>query len=420
MSTNGKMTSRERVLASIRHQEPDRVPVDLGATPSSGISAIAYHNLKQYLGITEGHTRIYDVVQELAQPEEQILERFGVDVLDIGRMFNTRDEDWYDITLPNGTPAQYPAWFRPVQQPDGSLDAFAPDGTRIATKPSHATFFDQTCFPYLDGYPDDYRDLPKVMGLVHWAGLVHSPWDHAGEPDFWQQLREKAIALRQSSDKALVIVAGCNLFEWGTFLRRIDNFLMDLVLQPDEVERLLDALMEQHLATLEKVCEAVGDVADIIRFGDDLGTNQGPFMAPETYRKLFKPRHTILCNYVKKHSQMHTFLHSCGSIYKLLPDLIEAGFEIINPVQINARDMEPERLKREFGQAITFWGGGADTRHVLNHATPAEVKEHVRRLLEIFAPGGGFVFNTVHNILPDVPPENIVAMFEAVAEFNSA
>jgi uroporphyrinogen decarboxylase len=164
----------------------------------------------------------------------------------------------------------------------------------------------------------------------------------------------------------------------------------------------------------------VGDVADILRFGDDLGMDTGPFMSPQVYRKLFKPRHTILCDYVKTHSQMHTFLHSCGSIYRLLPDLIEAGYDIINPVQINTRDMEPERLKREFGQDITFWGGGADTRHVLNRATPSDVKDHVRELLDIFAPGGGFVFNTVHNILPDVPPENIEAMFEAVDDFNNA
>jgi uroporphyrinogen decarboxylase len=193
---------------------------------------------------------------------------------------------------------------------------------------------------------------------------------------------------------------------------------MDLVLNPGEVERLLDALMEVHLATLEKVCQAVGDVADILRFGDDLGMDSGPFMAPKIYRQLFKPRHTILCDYVHTHSQMHTFLHSCGSIYRLLPDLIEAGYDIINPVQIGTRDMEAKRLKREFGKDITFWGGGADTRHTLNHKSPAEVKDHVRGLLEIWMPGGGFVFNTVHNILPDVPPQNIVAMFEAIEEFN--
>ncbi len=413
------MTSRERILASISHREPDRVPVDLGSTPSSGISAIAHSNLRRHLGMTEGRTRVYEVVQQIAQPEEAILDRYGVDVVDVGRAFDTRDEDWYDIMLPQGIPVQFPSWFRPVPQSNGSWDAFSYDGARIATMPLGATFFDQTVFPYLDGYPSDYLGISGAMGKVHWAALAHSPWDHAGEPDFWQQLREKALALRAGSDRAIMIVCGCNLFEWGTFLRRMDNFLADLVLDQAGVERLLDALMEQHLATLKKVCEAVGDVVDILRFGDDLGTDQGPFISPATYRRLFKPRHAILCDYVHKHSKMHTFLHSCGSIYKLLPDLIEAGYEVINPVQINSRDMEPERLRREFGRDVTFWGGGADTRNVLNRCTPAEVKNHVRRLIETFAPGGGFVFNTVHNILPDVQPENVVAMFEAVTEYNS-
>lgn len=419
MTSNEPMTSRERVLTSIAHQQPDRVPIDLGATPSSGISTIAYYNLKKHLGLTTGHTRVYDVVQQLAQPEEDMLARFHVDVIDVGRAFNTRDEDWYDIILPTGQEVQFPAWFKPVQQPSGAWDAFDAEGERIATMPLKATFFDQTCFPYLDGYPDNFKDLSRLMAKIHWAGLAHSPWDHAGESDFWQQLREKALYLRQNTDKALLIVAGCNLFEWGTFLRRIDNFLMDLLLDPDNVERLLDALMEIHLQTLDKVCTAVGDVVDIIRFGDDLGTDMGPFMAPDTYRQLFKPRHTLLCNYVKKHSQMHPFLHSCGSIYKILPDLIEAGFEIINPVQTNVRDMEPERLKKEFGRDVTFWGGGADTRHILNRGTPAEVKANVKHSLEALAPGGGYVFNTIHNILPDVPPENILAMYEAVEEFNN-
>jgi uroporphyrinogen decarboxylase len=176
--------------------------------------------------------------------------------------------------------------------------------------------------------------------------------------------------------------------------------------------------MEVHLATLDKVCSAVGDVVDVVRFGDDLGTDTGPFMAPATYRELFKPRHMQLCDYVHKHSGMKTFLHSCGSIYSLLPDLIECGFDVINPVQTACYQMEPERLKAEFGKDITFWGGGADTRKTLNHGTPQEVKDDVRRRMDILAPGGGFVFNTIHNILADVPPENVVAMFEAVAEYG--
>ena len=412
------MTSRERILAAIEHREPDRIPVDLGATPSSGISAIAYANLKRHLGIGGGPPRIYDVVQQLAEPEEAVLDRFGVDVLDLGRTFDVDAAAWAPTTLADGQAALYPAWFRPERQPDGSFVARLADGTEIAQMPAGGTFFDQTCHPYADGYPEHWGGLDEAMGRVLWSALVHSPWNHAGDAGFWDSLRERALALRARSDRALMIVVGCNLFEWGTFLRRIDQFCMDLLDDAARVESLLDALLERHLRTLEKVCRAVGDVADVVRFGDDLGTNQGPFMAPTTYRTLFKPRHAELCAYVKRHSRMKTFLHSCGSIRALLPDLIEAGFEVINPVQTSCRGMEPEGLKRDFGSEICFWGGGCDTKTVLNGATPAEVKEHVRRRLEVLAPGGGFVFNTVHNILPEVPPQNIVAMMEAVAEFG--
>jgi uroporphyrinogen decarboxylase len=413
------MTSRERILAAIEHREPDRVPIDLGATPSSGISAMGYGKLKRHLGIEEGHTRIYDVVQQLAQPEDVILDRLGVDVVDVGRAFNTVDHDWYDIEMADGQTAQYPVWFHPVKQPDGSWSARLPDGREIAHMPAEGAFYDQSLFPWLDGYPDDMQAaLPDAMGKVLWAALVHSPWDHAGDDGFWEALRERALALRESTDRALMIVCGCNLFEWGTFLRRMDNFLMDLFVDERNVERLLDALMASHLATLEKVCAAVGDVCDILRFGDDLGIDSGPFMPPELYRKLFKPRHAQLCEFVHQNSGMKTFLHSCGSIYKIMPDLIEAGYDVINPVQTNCVDMEPAKLKREFGRDICFWGGGCDTRTVLNKATPGDVKKHVLERLEVFAPGGGFVFNTVHNILPEVPPENVMAMFEALNEFH--
>lgn len=412
------MTSRERILAAIARRTPDRVPLDLGATPSSGISAIAYDRLKHHLQLNGGATRVYDVVQQLAQPEPAILDRYGVDVLDVGRAFNETDAHWKKTVLPDGTSVEFPAWFNPVPQADGSWDAFHADGTRIATMPRGATFFDQTAFPYVDGYPDDWSSLDAAMNRVLWANLVHSPWDHAAESDFWIQLRARTLRLRETSDRALMIVVGCNLFEWGTFLRRIDNFLMDLVTEPERVEALLDALMERHLAFLAKVCACVGDLVDLCRFGDDLGMDSGPFMAPDIYRRLFKPRHARLCAYVKQHSKMHTFLHSCGSIYRLMPDLIDAGFEVFNPVQTACRDMDPRRLKTEFGRDITFWGGGSDTRHILNHGTPEQVRRDALERLEIFAPGGGFVFNTVHNILPDVPPQNIEALYSALREFN--
>lgn len=413
------MTSRERVLAAIAHKEPDRIPVDLGATPSSGISAIAYSNLLKAVNRTDLPVQIYDVVQQLAQPDMSVIDRFGIDVLDIGRAFDTEMSDWHETTLANGDKAYYPNGFNPVLQENGAYHCYDDDGKRLlAMMPRGATFFDQAYFPYLDGIPDTFETLDEGMSKVLWSRYVHSPWNHAGDPDFWTTLREKTLKLRESTDKALMIVCGCNLFEWGTFLRRMDNFLMDLLCYPDQVAALLDQLLERHLATLEKVCESVGDIVDIIRFGDDLGMTSGPFMDVDTYRTLFKPRHRQLCDYVRSHSQMHTFLHSCGSISSLMPDLIDAGIEIFNPVQTNAYQMEPEFLKKEFGQDCTFWGGGVENVGTLNTGTVEEVREQVLERLEIMSAGGGYVFNTVHNILPDVPARNILAMYDAVREFN--
>ena len=410
------MTSRERVMAAINHKQPDYVPLDLGATPSSGISAIAYNNLKKHLGMNYGHTRIFDVVQQVVYPEQEIIDRFGVDVIDIGRVFNEKDEDWYDVELADGSIGQYPVWFHPEKQKDGSWLVYDKENTLIAKMPVGATFFDQTCFPYLEDYPDDYSDLDHQMGKVLWSALVHSPWDHAGDENFYQTLRQRVLALRAQTDKALMITCGCNLFEWGTFLRRMDNFLMDIYADPENVEGLVEQLMIRHLATLEKVCESVGDIVDILRFGDDLGMDSGMFMSREKYQELFKPYHTKLNEYVHKHSSMKTFLHSCGSIYPIMGDLIDAGYDVINPVQTTARQMDPATLKREFGKDITFWGGGCNTRTVLNRSSPEEIYNYTRRMIDIFAPDGGFVFNQEHNILPDVPPENIVAMYKAVAD----
>ncbi|RKX74050.1 MAG: methyltransferase, partial [Spirochaetes bacterium] len=245
-----------------------------------------------------------------------------------------------------------------------------------------------------------------------------SPWDHAGEEDFWAQLRTRTLALREKTDKALMVVCGSNLFEWGTFLRRMDNFLMDLYLDKDNVKILMELLMERHMKTLEKVCESVGDIVDILRFGDDLGMDSGPFMGLDVYKDIFEDHRTRLCSYVHQNSGMSTYLHTCGSMYQYIPSLIDSGMDIINPVQTNCRDMDAAKLKNEFGNDIVFWGGGVDPREILNRGTPEEVRADVTRRLEIFAPGGGYVFNNIHNILGEVPPENIIAMFDTVKAFR--
>ena len=295
------MNSRERVLAAINHVEPDRIPIDLGSNASSGISAIAYDNLKKHLGM-DHPTRVYDVVQQVAQPDQEMIDHFGLDSIDIGREFNTGDDEWYDYNLSNGGIAQYPVWYKPQLSKDGSWFSTDENGLMLSRMPVGATFFDQTYFPYKDGFPKNYSKLPEAISKIMWARHAHSPWDHAGEKDFWKQLRKKALFLKENTDKALFISAGCNLFEFGTFLRRMDNFLMDLLMNPDEVAKMVDALMELHLASLENICNAVGDVVDVIKMGDDLGMTTGPFMDLETYRKLFKPNHKILCDYVKEHS----------------------------------------------------------------------------------------------------------------------
>ena len=413
------MNSRERILAAINHKQPDRVPVDLGATPSSGISVVAYQNLIKYLGKTHLKTYAYDVIQEVAQPEMELLDHFNVDVIDIGRHFNTGENYWKEMEIISGHKALYPNWLKTERLADDSNIIYGSSGEVIGRMPVGATFFDQTIFPYLNGYPDHYGDLSNDMKRVIWGGVGFTPWDWSDEKDFYKMLRKKTIDLKKNTDKALLLGIGCNLFEWGTFIRRMDNFLMDLLADPSNVHSFLDALMESHMSGLQKTIEAVGDVVDIIKFGDDLGMTNGPFMSVEMYQEFFKPRHKQLCDYVKANSSAHTMLHCCGGVYELIPELIEAGFEILNPVQINAVNMEPERLKSEFGKDIVFWGGGCDTKSILNNATPQKVKDHVKHNLEIFSVGGGYVFNTVHNIMPDVPPENIVAMFEAVNEFNA-
>lgn len=412
------MKSRERILTAINHKQPDKIPVDLGATPSSGISVVAYHNLINYLGISHLKNYVYDVIQEVTQPEMELLDMFNVDVLDIGRFFNTDKSYWHKLELIKGYPGLYPKWFNPVKQPDGSWMAQGKSEEYIGKMPAGATFFDQLIFPYVNGYPENINNINLDMLRVIWGGFGFPPYDRMNEKDFWKILRETIIKEKSKTEKALLIGVGCNLFEWGTFLRRIDNFLMDLYLEPLNVHRFLDKLLEIHMDFLSKICAAIGDMVDIIKFGDDLGTNTGPFMPVEKYREFFKQRHKRMCDFVKANSSAHTMLHCCGGIYELIPELIEAGFEILNPVQINAVNMEPERLKKEFGNELTFWGGGCNTQSILNRATPLQVKDHVRHNLEILSVGGGYVFNSVHNIMPDVPPENIMAMFEVVQEFH--
>jgi uroporphyrinogen decarboxylase len=404
------MNSRDRLLLALNHKEPDRVPVDLGSATVTGISAIAYNNLKKHLGIDKP-TRIIDVVQQLASVDMDIIDLFGVDALDINRI-SAETGEWYYVELQNGGKVQFPGWFRPVKDIDGSWYTFDNEGTIISRRASGAAFYDQMYFPYESGYPEKLDDLNRALKKISWVVHSHASNLNTGE------LREKLINLKESTGKALVMSGGVKLLELGFFIRRMDNFLVDLMMDEPKLTEMLDILVDMHLAGLEKKCQSLGDIVDVIRFGDDLGMTSGPFMDLDTFRKFFKPRYKILCDYVKQTTGMKIFMHSCGSVRQFIPDFIDVGIDILNPVQTNCHDMDAISLKKEFGRDITFWGGGVDTASVLNRATPEEVRNDVLKRCEIFSKDGGFVFAPIHNILSEVPPENIIAAYNAVSEFN--
>ncbi len=362
--------------------------------------------------------RVYDLMHQLGQTVENLLELFKVDVLDVGRTFNTHEDDWYDIQV-NGYNLQYPIWFQQRHNPDDSYDILHRDGTIIARMTKDALVFDQTYYPCLENYPETYNEFQKMNAKNPWVAQVTPPFSNIGEKRFWKTLRKNAIMLKEQSNKIVVLNLGSTSFELASSFRRLDRFLIDLIRNTSKVEKFLDFINKFFINSLSVICGYVGDVIDIIKIGDDLGENKGPFISPRIFREIFKSRITEICDFIKKKSTMKIFYHSCGSIVPLIPDLIDTGIDILNPVQINARDMDPKFLKDNFGDEITFWGGGADTRNVINRKNPEDVKKHVLEMLEIFFPGGGYVWNTVHNILPDVPPPNIVAMFEAIEEFNN-
>ena len=406
------MTSRERVLAALNHQEPDRVPIDLSGHRSSGIAAMAYGRLRDFLGLPKRPIRVYDPIQQLAIVDDDLLARFHVDTIELGRAFAHEDKYWADWVLPDGTPCLMPAWALP-ERVDGEWVLRAqPGGPVLARMPEGVWYFEQANFPFLER--EDLAQFEAGLAECMWSAIASPPGPITAGPGGAALLGAGARRLRQQTDRAILGLFGGNLLELGQWFYRNDNFFMLLAGQPERAHRFLDRALEVHLRNLDRFLGAVGDFIDVIVFGDDLGMQSGPQVSPAMYRQFFKPRHQLMWQRVKAQKpRLKIMLHCCGGVRELLPDLIDAGLEAINPVQITCRGMQPEGLKADFGKRLTFWGGGCDTRDTLIHGTPDQVREHVRRQIQTWRPGGGFVFQQVHNILADVPPANIVAMFEA-------
>lgn len=408
------MNSRERILATLNHKEPDRIAIDFGAHRSSGIAVQAYKNLREFLGLPPSKLYIYDFIQQLAIVEDDVLDIVGADAVELSHNFYKQEDYWQDWELQDGTPCKIPGFIKVEHTSDGNV-VYGDEGQIICIQKKGCLYFEQTYFPLADNDDATFEKLPYYLQQIMWSRLGIPPAPAGFDKEGLKVWRKTAKELRESSDRAIYGTFGGNLVELGQFAFRMDNFLCELAADPDRVHTFLDKLVEIHLDNMGKYLSAVGEYIDVIGFGDDLGMQTGPQMSPEMYREFFKPRHKILWNHAKKLCpHLKVGLHCCGGVYPLLKDMIEAGLDAINPVQFVCKDMELTRLKQEFGKDLVFWGGGCDTRDVLPNAAPEQIRRHVRENVEIMAPGGGFVFQQVHNIMANVPPENIMAMFKAI------
>jgi len=381
-----KMTSRQRLLAALNHQEPDRVPIDLGGN-QTGIHKVAYQALIQHLGLEES-IEIMDAVQQLARPSEQVLQRLRVDTRYI-HAGAASDFDGEIVTA----------------QRDGKLwhDLTDEFGVRWSM-PDHAPLYmDITHHPLADAKVDDLDDYP---------------WPRGDDRGRFAGLREEAIRLRNDTPYAVVSGISGVVYEICWYMRGLQQWFLDMIEQPEFCEALLDRTLKFWLDWFRVFLEEVGDVVDVIMIGDDLAGQNGPLFRPDFYRQVVKPRQKRLVKFIKSQTNAKIWYHTCGACKGYIPDLLDNGIDLLNPVQIGAADMDPADLKASFGDRLVFWGGGIDAQHVLPQADPGTVREHVRRNVQAFKPGGGYVFNNVHNIQAGVPPENILAMYDAAFEFG--
>ena len=400
------MTRRERVLAALAHREPDRVPIDLGGTESSGMTAVAYLNLLEHLGLKDT-PRIFDVSQQVCHICDEVLARFQVDT----KPLVFEPAEWTADAASDGRAALSPAGWAPEIEQDGSRAVRDAQGRIIARMPAGGFYYDSTHWPLAHvSSPDEVAVYRRDFEEFDRASFLDEGWD---------RMAQRARTLHETTDCCVVANLCVHVLAAGQLLRGFENFTVDLVMNEPLAFAVMENLVEAYLPRIDVFAEKMAKYVDVVLVNDDLGTQGGPMLSPDTYRKTVKRFHARLYAHVKKRFGKPLLLHSCGSIYKLIGDLIEVGVDAINPVQVSAADMDSARLKSSFGRDIAFWGGGCDTQSVLGGATPEKVREEVKRRMDDFAPGGGFVFTQVHNIQPNVPPENIVAMLEAALEYGA-
>jgi uroporphyrinogen decarboxylase len=377
-----EMTSRERVIAAMDHQEADRVPLDIGGGMSTSIVIEGYDKLKEEMGVP-GETWIMNKIFRVARMDEDVMQRLGSDVR----------------PLMLGAPSR---WSEPPSEPGTFKDIWG-----MTWKQAH---YSEGCY---------YWELARnPLAEATIEDLQSYPWPDTSDPGFTSGLADEARKLYEETDYAIMGDPGFkSLWEVPYYLRGLERMMMDLLLDPDFVSALLYKLLEVNMAITGRFLDEVAPYIHIFRTGDDLATQKGPMMSPDTYRKLLKPVFKQYYDFVKSKTDAAIFFHSCGDVTDLLDDFDEIGVDIINPVQVSAMGSTAD-LKARFGDRLVFWGG-IDTQHVLPYGSVEDVEAEVRQRIRDLGPGGGFVVGPVHNIQPDVPPQNIIAMAEATGRFGS-
>ncbi|HEY3344152.1 MAG TPA: uroporphyrinogen decarboxylase family protein [Anaerolineaceae bacterium] len=382
------MNSRERVEMALNHQEADRVPCDLGGTVMSSLNVVAYRNLRAHLGLPEVNIRVADTVQQLVYVDDDVRDQFGVDVRGIN-------------------PGSSAATSRIVIQEDQPNYRYFTDEWGIGWRmPKDGGLYFDVCRHPLRG------DLTPT-------DLDRYPWPDPVDPARFVGMREQVRKAVEEEGRAVIIGGLCAGFvEMAGWMRGYEDYLIDFAANTDFLEAFFDKILELKMAYWERMLAEVGDLISAVLESDDMGSQTDLLFSPRMYRKYVKPRHTQLYSFIKSKTRGKVFLHSCGAIRKVLPDLIEAGVDILNPVQVSAAGMDSAELKRDFGKDLTFWGGGVDTQRILGGGTVQEVRDEVHRRIDDLAPGGGFIFATVHAVQGNVPPANVLAVWDALREFG--
>jgi hypothetical protein len=419
------MNSRQRVEAAIRHQQPDRVPLDLGATPVTGMQVSCVYKLRQALGLDKPGTpvKVPEPYQMLGEIAPDLQDALQIDCVGLGSpytMFGFENKGWKPWTTFDGTPVLVPEGFNTDTEPNGDILMY-PEGDKSVPPsgrmPKGGFYFDST----VRQEPIDEDKLNVEENVEEFKPI---------SDDTLQYYATEADRLRLQSDRAIVANFGGTGFgdialvpgPWMKHpkgIRSVAEWYMSTAMRFDYVYEVFSRQCEIGIQNLAKIYAAVGDKVSVIMVsGTDFGTQHGLFISPTAYRKLFQPFHVRVNGWIHEHTPWKTFVHSCGSVIAMLPDLIESGFDILNPVQCSAAGMDPRKLKEQFGDKITFWGGGVDTQKTLPFGSVDQVRKEVRERIGVFGKGGGFVFNTIHNVQAGVPPENLLAMYEEVKKWR--